>query len=68
MASVVFTPIPSDTNNMRFAARLSRAGDGLGRKPQMSSADMTSLTPGVPRNYPSGVDRRSPILPQDVQK
>lgn len=68
MASVVFTPLKSVTDNMRFAARVSREGDGLGRKPQMSSKDMTTLSPGVPRNYPTGFDRRSPILPQDVKK
>lgn len=65
MASAIFKPIPSKTNNMRFVVELSREGRGLPRKKQLTAQDMTNVTPGQPRNWPIGTDQRAPLLPGD---
>lgn len=67
MASFVFKKQKSDTNTRRYTVEVSREGRGLGRKTQMSADQMTTVTPGIPRNWPSGTDTAAPVLPNEAR-
>lgn len=66
MASCIFKPLKSATNNMRFTAEFRTDGKGLPRKQNMTARDMTTLTPGQPRNWPIGTDSKAPLLPGEA--
>lgn len=65
MASFRFIKKNSGTNTRLYGVEFSRLGAGLPRRPQMSGADMLKVTPGIPRNWPHGVDVKAPTLPGD---
>jgi hypothetical protein len=66
MASMTFTPVHSDTNNMRFSARLDRMGHGLLRRRMATTSEMGELRPLAPRVWPdANADIRTPFLKGD---
>jgi hypothetical protein len=66
MASVVFTPEPSDTDNMRYSAEFSRAGKGTLKRKHGTAAQMMTIGEVAPRTYPDPkTDTRTPLLPKD---
>jgi hypothetical protein len=67
MASFVFKKQPSDNRTKRYSVKVSRMGHGLGRKAQMTAEQMTTVTPGIPCNWPHGTDRRAPVLPNEAR-
>lgn len=63
MASFKFVRQPSSNVTNRFGIEFSRLGQHVPRKPQLTAEDMTTVVPGIPRNWPHGVDRKAPLLP-----
>jgi hypothetical protein len=63
MASFKFVRQNSGNANRQYGVHFDRLGAGLGRRKQRTAADMTEIKAGAPRVYPTGTDRKSPVLP-----